>query len=284
LRKTQRTQKTQTMHPTPPVRFTYVGGPTLLIEIAGLRLLTDPTFDPAGAEIRSGTYVLQKTEGPAIPAGHVGHLDAVLLSHDHHFDNLDAAGRQVLAAADRVLTTDAAATRLGGRAAAVAPWQRLELAGAEGTLRITGTPARHGPAHLDRGPVTGFVLESDGAPTIYLSGDTVWYDGVAEVAARYPVSIAVLFLGAARVEAVGPWNLTFTAEEAVEAARAFARATIVPLHYEDWKHFSESRADIERAFRGAGLADRLVWLPRGRATEIPSPDFNLNGTPVLPAP
>jgi L-ascorbate metabolism protein UlaG (beta-lactamase superfamily) len=249
------------------IRLTYIGGPTLMIEVAGLRLLTDPTFDPGGAEIRSGTYVLQKTEGPAIAAGDIGRLDAVLLSHDHHFDNLDAAGRQVLAGADRVLTTDAAVTRLGGRAVALAPWQTLELAGPEGRLRVTGTPARHGPAHLDRGPVTGFVLAADGAPTIYLSGDTVWYDGVAEVAARFPVAVAILFLGAARVEAVGPWNLTFTALEAVEAARVFARATIVPLHYEGWKHFSESRADIEREFRGAGLADRLVWLPRG--TPVP---------------
>ena len=60
-----------------------------LIEVAGLRLLTDPTFDAAGAEFRSGAYVLQKTEDPAIDATQIGHLDAVLLSHDHHFDNLD---------------------------------------------------------------------------------------------------------------------------------------------------------------------------------------------------
>jgi hypothetical protein len=104
---------------------------------------------------------------------------------------------------------------------------------------------------------------------LYLSGDTVWYEGVAEVAARFPVSVAVLFLGAARVAAVGPWNLTFTAEEAVETARVFARATVVPLHYEGWKHFSESRADIERAFGTAGLEDRLVWLPRG-ITVVPA--------------
>jgi L-ascorbate metabolism protein UlaG (beta-lactamase superfamily) len=250
------------------IRLTYIGGPTLLIEMAGLRLLTDPTFDPAGAEIRSGAYVLQKTEGPAIPAAGIGHLDAVLLSHDHHFDNLDAAGRDVLAAADRVITTDGAVGRLGGRAAALGPWQTVELAGTGRALRVTGTPARHGPAHLDRGPVTGFMLEADGTPTLYLSGDTVWYEGVAEAAARFSVSIAVLFLGAARVEAVGPWNLTFTADEAVEAAKAFASAAIVPLHYEGWKHFSESRADIERALRVAGLADRLVWLPRGTSVPI----------------
>ena len=70
-------------------------------------------------------------------------------------------------------------------------------------------------------------------------------------------------MGAARVESVGPWHLTLTAGEGVEAARAFPQATIVPLHYEGWKHFSESRADIERAFDRAGLANRLRWLAPG---------------------
>ena len=69
-------------------------------------------------------------------------------------------------------------------------------------------------------------------------------------------------------EAVGPWNLTFTAQEAVEAAKALSHATIVPLHYEGWKHFSESRNEIERAFRDAGLARRVTWLERGIPTEL----------------
>ena len=83
----------------PDLRLTHIGGPTLLIEVGGLRLLTDPTFDAAGAGIRQGAYELIKTEGPAMRAESVGHIDAVLLSHDHHFDNLDDAGRALLASA-----------------------------------------------------------------------------------------------------------------------------------------------------------------------------------------
>src|SRR5207253_687318 len=120
-------------------------------------------------------------------------------------------------------------------------------------------------AHADRGPVVGFVLTRPDAPgeAVYLSGDTVWYDGVAEVGRRFPVRTAVLFMGAARVAAVGPWHLTFTADEGVEAARAFGDATIVPVHCEDWEHFTQSRPDIDAAFRAAGLGHRLRWLPRG---------------------
>ncbi len=253
------------------VRITYIGGPTALIEMAGLRFLTDPTFDPAGAEFRSGAYVLQKTDGPAIAADDLGHLDAVLLSHDHHFDNLDGAGRLVLDKADRVLTTEAAAARIGGRAVGIPLWQSVEIPGGDRTILVTGTPARHGPAHMERGPVTGFALAFADQPrhAVYLSGDTVWYEAIAEVGRWFDVAVAILFMGAARVEAVGPWHLTFTADEGVEAARAFPAATIVPLHFEGWKHFSESRAEIDRAFTEAGMAARITWLARGRPTEIP---------------
>ncbi|HKU61860.1 MAG TPA: MBL fold metallo-hydrolase [Gemmatimonadales bacterium] len=242
--------------------LSYVGGPTALIEWSGARLLTDPTLDPAGTEYATPAYTLRKTMGPALGADALLPLDAVLLSHDHHFDNLDHAGRRLLSQAGRVFTTTEGAARIG-REPGLAPWQTASLDTSSGTpLRVTATPARHGPSHADRGPVIGFVVEGPGG-AIYLSGDTVWYEGVAEVAARFRVRSAVLFMGAARVAAAGDWPLTFTGEDAVSAARAFAGAAIVPLHFEGWAHFSESRAQIERAFATAGLADRLRWPPPG---------------------
>jgi L-ascorbate metabolism protein UlaG (beta-lactamase superfamily) len=253
------------------VRVTYVGGPTALIELAGVRLLTDPTFDPAGTDYPTAVYTLHKTGGPAVESNGLGALDAVLLSHDHHFDNLDRAGRALLPRVPRVLTTVAGAERLGGTALGLAPWQSVELPSADGRrVRVTATPARHGPADGDRGPVIGFLVADAAAahPAVFVSGDTVWFEGVAEVARRARVGVALLFMGAARVREVGPAHLTLTADEAVEAASAFPGAAIVPLHFEGWRHFSEGRAEIERAFREAGLADRLRWPEPGRATAL----------------
>ena len=77
------------------VNVTYLGGPTVILEIDGLRLITDPTLDAAGEMFmindKPGYW---KTEGPATTD--VGHIDAVLLSHDQHGDNLDHAGRELL--------------------------------------------------------------------------------------------------------------------------------------------------------------------------------------------
>ncbi len=252
------------------LEITYVGGPTAVLDFGGLRLLTDPGFDPPG-EYPSGAAVLKKLVGPAVSAESLGRIDAVLLSHDHHADNLDHSGRKFLERVPRVLTTTAGAERLCGNAVGLAPWANLDLAHDGRVLRVTGTPARHGPAHLDRGPVIGFVLAFTDMPerAVYVSGDTVWYEGVAEVAKRFKVSAVVLFMGAARVPEVGtPEALTMTAEDAIQAARAFANATIIPLHYEGWAHFSESRDVISRAFSQAGLADRVRWLELGSTTQV----------------
>lgn len=257
--------------PKSPVVLTYIGGPTVLIEYGPFRLLTDPTFDPSGGAYTTSPVTLHKTASPALQAEAVGRVDYVLLSHDHHFDNLDHAGRAMLANARRVFTTTEGAARLGGNSTGLHDWETVDVTAATGeTLRITATPCRHGPAGMDRGAVVGFALSLAGTPdqVLYFSGDTVWYEGVAEVARRIPVTTALLNLGAARVPEVGPFHLTMTAAEAVTTAQAMPAAAIVPSHFEGWRHFSEGRAEIQGAFDEAGLAGRLRWLVPGQPVSI----------------
>jgi L-ascorbate metabolism protein UlaG (beta-lactamase superfamily) len=199
---------------------------------------------------------LQKTAGPALNPESLGRIDAVLLSHDHHSDNLDNAGRSLLESAGTVLTTQEGAERLGGNAVGLAHWQSVDLPTPDGrVLRVTGTPARHGPVGGDRGPVIGFVLALTESPNsaIYISGDTVWYEGASEVSQRFSVRVAILFMGAARVAVAGPSHLTFTANEGVE--RGPLHAVIIPLHMKDGALLGITPGDT-RCFRGcrAGIA------------------------------
>ena len=66
------------------VRLTHIGGPTVLIEVDGWRLLTDPTFDPPGQKYNFGWGASsRKLAGPAIAASDLPPIDAVLLTHEH---------------------------------------------------------------------------------------------------------------------------------------------------------------------------------------------------------
>jgi L-ascorbate metabolism protein UlaG (beta-lactamase superfamily) len=255
------------------VRVKHIGGPTVLIEVGGWRLLTDPTFDPPGGSYRFGWGTgSRKLSGPAVAASELGPIDAVLLSHDHHDDNLDPAGRALLPSADAVVTTEAGARRLGGNARGLAPWASTRLEAPERpAIEVTATPCRHGPP-LSRplvGDVIGFALRWDGQEhgVLWISGDTVLYDGVREVAERLEVDTALLHLGGVRFPVTGPLRYTMTAKEAVELSKLIEPRSIVPIHYEGWKHFREGREEIEREFARAPESVRksVRWLTPGRA-------------------
>lgn len=240
----------------------YIGGPTACFEVAGLRFLTDPTFDAKDTQYDTGLYVLHKLDDPFVPGDRIGKIDFVLLSHDHHYDNLDREGRKLLNSVSAVYTTVTGAQRLGGNAVGLANWQTIEVPTKDNRIiTITGTPCRHGPVGGDRGPVTGFVLnfKNETAGGIYITGDTVLYEGIEEVAKRFDIKKIVLFMGAAVVKKVGHSHLTMTVDDSLNVARIFDKATIVPSHFEGWEHFTESREDIEKKFIEAGLMHRLQW-------------------------
>ena len=250
--------------------LTLIGGPTALIEIDGFRLLTDPTFD-APRTYQLGHVKLEKLSGPALAEDAIGEIDAVLLSHDQHADNLDESGKHFLPKAKRVLTTEVGAKRLGGHAEGLAPWASVELSRNGHSLTVTATPARHGPAGIEplAGDVIGFVLAAKDSRPIYISGDTVWYDGVAEVARRFKAGVVMPFAGAAQTR--GPFHLTMDTNDAIETARAFPDATIVPLHTDGWAHFKQNADDLRVSFEALGFGSRLKLLEPGVKTVIEPP-------------
>jgi L-ascorbate metabolism protein UlaG (beta-lactamase superfamily) len=258
------------------VRVTHVGGPTALIEVGGWRLLTDPTFDPPGRRYRFGWGTSsRKLAGPAIAAADLGPVDAVLLSHDHHGDNLDPAGRALLPSAGVVVTTTSGARRLGGGSRGLEPWRTTHLeAPGRPTIEVTATPCRHGPplSHPIVGDVVGFALRWDGQAhgALWISGDTVLYDGVREVADRLRVGTALLHLGGVRFPVSGPLRYTMTAHEAVELVGLLRPRVAIPIHYEGWKHFREGRDAIERELASApeDVRRRIRWLELGVPAEL----------------
>jgi len=252
------------------VTISRFGGPTALIDVAGWRLLTDPTFDPPGRRYGFGS-ASTKLVGPSTPPTEVGRVDAVLLSHDHHADNLDDAGRALLAGVPTVVTTASGARRLANANSDVRglrPWQTTTLS-ARGlpTLEITATPCRHGPpgSRPIVGDVIGFAVRVVGEETtaVWISGDSVLYRGLRQVAEKLTVDVAVLHLGGVQFGITGGIRYSMTAAQAIDLIGLLNPRVVIPVHFDGWSHFREGEDAIRARFSTAAhdIQSRVTWVP-----------------------
>ena len=199
----------------------------------------------------------------------------MLLSHDHHQDNLDRAGRELLPRMgdDRDDASRRSTPRRPARGGSLPGAPRSSRLDGRPPIEITATPCRHGPPGSGPvvGQVIGFSLRWDGQAhgTLWISGDTVLFDGVRDVARRIQVSIAVLNLGGVTFPWLsGPLRYTLNADEAIELCRELNPRAIIPLHFEGWKHFREPRDTAIQEFAASPFRDRVHWLARGGTLEL----------------
>ena len=244
-----------------------MGGPTAILEYGGLRLLTDPALSPPGEY--GG---LTKLIGPAFDVTERGPIDVVLLSHHHHSDNLDPAGRAFLPSVQRVLSTTKAAEELGGNVVGMEPWSTVEVESPHGgTVKVTAVHAQHGPDGSDdiQGPVLGFVLSAPGAEEVYVSGDNASRAVVRAIVEKTgELGIAILNAGAVQLAKFDGAYLTLSADHAADVARILGARVVIPLHFEGWAHFTQGADELKAAFSGNGIRDRLVMLERGQRADV----------------
>ena len=255
-------------------KITLVGGPTALIDIAGLRIVTDPTFDPPREYPHPLVTTLTKTRGPAFTPEQIGVVDVVLASHEHE-DNLDYSGREYLKRVPLVYTTHEVAAKFGQNVVGMGEYETKKVRLPSGDeLTITAVPAQHGPEGVWQliGPVLGFVLSGEGLPTIYISGDNSSLDVIKDVKTRFgTIDIAVLFVGGPSFEVLADGAfITLSNELALEAAESIlTESTIVPVHEDSWGHLTQDAAGIRKVFEEAGLSSRIVILEPGQSADIP---------------
>jgi len=253
--------------------FTFIGTATALIHFGDITLLTDPNFLHAGQRAYLGHGLSSKRiTDPSMSISDLPDLDAVLLSHLHG-DHWDREARRGLDRELPILTTPPAAKRLRrqgfGRSLGLHTWGTQELVRGGTTLRVTAMPGRHarGFANHLLPPVMGSMLEFgplDGtvALRIYVSGDTLVVDDLAEIPARYPaIDTGILHLGGTKLP--GGLMVTMDGHQGADLMQLLQPATTIPVHYDDYRVFksplAEFRAEVERR----GVADRVTFVERG---------------------
>ena len=190
-----------------------IGGPTVLLETGGWRLLADPTFDAPGRRYAFGRG-----------------------------DVLAQAGR----------ARDRSARRRAGRRGPAEP---------RNTTATTSTLPGARCCRRSEGQANG---------VLWISGETVLYDGLREAARRLHVDVALLHLGGVRFAVTGPVRYAMTAAEAIELCALLRPRVTIPIHYEGWSRFREGRDATGRELARApdDVRRRVRWLPTGVPTDV----------------
>ncbi len=259
------------------MKVTRIGGPTVLVELGGWRILIDPTFDPPGHRypFALGTSSV-KTRGPALTPDEVGAIDLILVSHDHHADNMDASGRALLPTATHVVTTKSGAKRLQLRNVQGLDAEESTLLQSPGKepLRVNATTARHGPPLSRRivGDVIGFRIrrQSHHRDDLWVTGDTVLTRKLRATARTMLVDVAIVNAGGVGFGATGPIRYTMTGADAVELIGELEPTIAIPAHYDGWSHFLDGEDGMRNAVRDApaDVRARFRWLPDGIPVDL----------------
>ncbi|MFI2645441.1 MBL fold metallo-hydrolase [Streptomyces sp. NPDC018610] len=258
----------------------FLGTATVLLRYGDLTLLTDPNFLHRGEAAHLGYgLVSRRVTEPALDVAELPRLDAVVLSHLHG-DHWDRRARRGMDRSVPIVTTPHAARRLSGwqgfrHAGGLRTWESGVFRRGASQVRVTALPGRHSLHPVLRRmlpPVMGSMLEfgPTGGPVrqrLYLSGDTLLYDGLDEIARRFPTAdLAVLHLGGTRLP--GGFVVTMDGAQGAELARRLGPRRIMPVHYDDYPVFRSPLGDFLTEARRLGLAERLVHCPRGQHARL----------------
>lgn len=258
------------------INITHIDTACILLEINGYRILTDPTLDLAGKLYYHGYgAVSRKTENPGLTASQLENIDLVLLSHHQHKDNLDTAGKAFLENVGLIISTVPASKVLAG-VTGLNNWDTYHIYNNKVKgLKITATPAQHRPWWLPEfvsGKVIGFVIEFDEQENgvIYLSGDTVFFKGIEEIARRFKIDIAILNVGGVQFRYLtGLGKYTMDGKELLQAVSVLNPKKVFPVHTRGWTHFKENETDLKRLVAGDLRTNkRTFFLTSGQRTPV----------------
>jgi L-ascorbate metabolism protein UlaG (beta-lactamase superfamily) len=257
-------------------QLTFIGTATVLLRCGGFTILTDPNFLHKGdyAKLGYGLRSKRLTE-PALSIPELPPLDFVVLSH-HHGDHFDEVATASLDKDLPIVTTPHAAKKLAASGfnspVPLHTWDSQLFVRGESSVRVTAVPGKHAPQPLQTflPPVMGTLLEfapkGQIAYRVYVTGDTLFHDRLAEIPRRYPeIDLAAIHLGGTRIAGI---LLTMNAAQGVRTLDLIRPRIAVPIHFGDYGVFKEPLSVFKDAVEQAILPIQVRYLDRGETLEL----------------
>jgi L-ascorbate metabolism protein UlaG (beta-lactamase superfamily) len=258
------------------ITITHIDTACVLLEINGYKILTDPTLDKAGQWYYHGYGGFsRKMDSPALPAAHLTGIDLVLLSHHQHKDNFDHHGKKFTATVSTILSTRDAARSIPG-ITGLDDWESYAVNTPKVPgLTITATPAQHHPWWVPgflAGKVIGFIIAFDEQEhgVIYISGDTVYFNGIGEVARCLTIDTGIFHVGSVQFRYLtGFGHYTMDSHDLIRAVHVLNPNKVIPVHYKGWSHFKEKENTLKKKIMADPLVrSKTIFLVPGMATSL----------------
>lgn len=239
----------------------HIRNATVVLEYAGKKFLIDPMLADKGAyppfpnAPRDDQYN-PLVELPTSVDNIIKDIDAVIVTH-LHYDHWDEAAMEVLPKDIKLFSQneeDAAEIRKAG-------FQNVEVLQEDTVfegIQLVKTKGEHGRGEVLKiaGLVCGVVFKHDSEKTLYLAGDTVWYDAVQDVIDTHQPEIIIVNAGANQFNEGG--TLIMDKEDVYEVYKAAPEAKIISVHMEAVNHWTLSRDELKNYVNEKGIASHVL--------------------------
>ncbi|SFF45120.1 L-ascorbate metabolism protein UlaG, beta-lactamase superfamily [Paenibacillus algorifonticola] len=235
---------------------------TIVIEYAGYKFLVDPflaekgTYPPFSYSIREDRNPL--VDLPVSIESLLSNLDAVILTH-LHLDHYDDVAKKIIPKDIKMFVQNQEDADIVQKDS-FTNVEVLQEDTAFNGIQLVKTTGEHGRGELLKmtGLVCGVVFKHSSEKTLYVAGDTVWYEAIHEVITTYKPDVIVVNGGDNQILQMG--SLVMEKDDIYEVYKVAPNVKIISVHMEAVNHWGLSREELKNFVDEKGISDN-VFVP-----------------------